>query len=144
MAYNALLVAKYIIFDAYQAGSTISNLKLQKILYYVQADFLVEADKSCFNDRIEAWDFGPVVPVVYFKYRIYGSADIPQVDQSECRGVSRDDERRINEMTKRCCQYTTSQLVSFTHYQDPWINAYNNAFDHEITIESIKNFFKQA
>ena len=65
--YNALSVAHYII-DFYNRNNRgISNLKLQKVLYFVQAEFLVGTfdHRPCFSDPIEAWDFGPVVPSVY-------------------------------------------------------------------------------
>jgi uncharacterized phage-associated protein len=41
----------------------ISNLQLQKILYYIQKTFL-ENGMVAFDDEIEAWKFGPVVPAV--------------------------------------------------------------------------------
>ena len=63
--YKAISVAKYIINYSNSIDSPISNLKLQKLLYYVQAAFLVEEGKKCFCDEIVAWAFGPVVPDVY-------------------------------------------------------------------------------
>ena len=77
--YNALSVAHYIIGACSRLNFGISNLKLQKILYFVQAEFLVSTPTHtpCFSERIEAWDFGPVVPVVYHKYKVYGSGLIP-------------------------------------------------------------------
>jgi len=77
--YSAINVAKYIIMRCNQQHKTISNLKLQKILYFVQAEFLVEKDSACFKEEIEAWDFGPVVPAVYHKYKVYGCASIPSI-----------------------------------------------------------------
>ena len=75
--YKALDIARYIIERCNQNSKTISNLKLQKILYFVQAEFLVAKNQPCFREKIEAWDFGPVVPDVYFAYRMYGSTNIP-------------------------------------------------------------------
>ena len=31
---------------------------------------------NCFDDKIEAWDFGPVVPKAYINYNVFGSCDI--------------------------------------------------------------------
>ena len=50
--YSALLVAKYIIRRCAERGKSISNLKLQKILYFVQAEFLVDLGTCCFPDTI--------------------------------------------------------------------------------------------
>ena len=56
--YNALDVAKYIIFYCNTIGSSISNLKLQKVLYFVQAEFLVTIDVACFKEKLKHghWD----------------------------------------------------------------------------------------
>lgn len=75
--YSAYDVAHYIIQKFNEMNKAISNLKLQKVLYFIQAEFLVDINKPCFFEEIEAWDFGPVVPTVYRKYKIYGSANIP-------------------------------------------------------------------
>lgn len=60
---KALDVAKYFLFLARnrEAGDTISNLKIQKMLYYAQGYSLALFNKPLFDDRIEAWKHGPVV-----------------------------------------------------------------------------------
>ena len=62
--YSALNVAKYIIDKCTRENYPISNLQLQKILYYIQREFLQRGPKA-FPEEIEAWQFGPVVPEVY-------------------------------------------------------------------------------
>lgn len=47
----------------------ISNLKLQKLLYYAQGTFLAITNSPLFGDAIEAWMHGPVVPSVYHAYK---------------------------------------------------------------------------
>ena len=52
----------------------ISNLKLQKLLYYCYGFSLVLLKKKLFNDdKIKAWPLGPVCPKVYNKYKKYES-----------------------------------------------------------------------
>lgn len=72
MSYNVLDVSRYIINYCNENYYLISNFKLQKILYFVQAFFLEAKNEECFREEIEAWDFGPVVPEVYREYRKYG------------------------------------------------------------------------
>jgi uncharacterized phage-associated protein len=50
-----------------------SNLKLQKLMYYAQGFSLVLFNKPLFPERIEAWIHGPVIPAVYHKYKGYGA-----------------------------------------------------------------------
>lgn len=73
--YAAIDLSKYIISKCIDDGHPISNLQLQKILYYIQKDFL-SRDDIAFSDDIEAWQFGPVVPNVYYYYCGYGAMPI--------------------------------------------------------------------
>lgn len=75
MAYRAIDVAKYIVNKCTVENAPVSNLQLQKILYYVQKSFL-EYDMVAFDDDFEAWQFGPVVPEVYYAYCGFGSLSI--------------------------------------------------------------------
>ena len=77
MAYNVLDVCRHVINYSNEKDYGISNLKLQKILYFIQAFFLISTSEPCFNERIEAWDFGPVVPKAHREYKQFGSCDIP-------------------------------------------------------------------
>ena len=142
--YSVLDVARYIIWYCKKQGYSISNLKLQKILYFVQANFLVSANSACFEEEIEAWDFGPVAPEAYHEFKIYGSAEIPEF---ECRNadnlIVKKDKDLINEMVDQCAKYSASSLVEITHNQDPWNNVYEKYCNNTITNDSIKQFFEK-
>src|SRR5271165_1232342 len=55
-----------------EAGDTISNLKLQKLLYYVQGYHLAFYGSELFPDPIVAWQYGPVVEGVYHNFKRFG------------------------------------------------------------------------
>lgn len=69
---NASDVAKYIIYTFQAIGDSLSNMKLQKLLYYVQGWHLANFDTPAFKDRLEAWALGPVQPKVYDDYKEFG------------------------------------------------------------------------
>lgn len=69
---EALDVAKYIINKAIEMQSPVSNLQLQKILYFAHLESLKQGEKLI-NEPFEAWGFGPVVRVVYNEFCIYGA-----------------------------------------------------------------------
>lgn len=73
--YNAMTIARYVINKCTCEGCPISNLQLQKILYYIQREFL-QRGMIAFPENIEAWQFGPVVRVVYNNYCGFGAAKI--------------------------------------------------------------------
>lgn len=141
--YSALEVANFIVKYSNDKNMPISNLKLQKLMYFVQAEFLVETGKPCFSEEIEAWDFGPVVPVVYRKYRVYGSANIPYFSMSLFSIISSTDRERIIEMIKQCARYSASKLVEITHNQTPWIESYSPYHNNIIPKDKIRAFFAE-
>lgn len=141
--YSALDVARYIILREGANNRPVSNLRLQKLLYFVQAQFLATTNKPCFADRMEAWDFGPVVPIVYHAYKVFGSSNIPcPKTLSELDIIGPANRGIINAMLDHCAQYSTATLVEITHSQRPWIDAYACSYDKEITQEAITAFFK--
>lgn len=77
--YNVLDVCRYVINYSNDKDYIISNLKLQKILYFIQAYFLINKNNACFKEIIEAWDFGPVIPKAYSEYKQYGGGHIPSI-----------------------------------------------------------------
>lgn len=142
--YIANNIARYIIDYSWDKGKTVSNLRLQKILYFVQAEFLVTKDHPCFEENIYAWDFGPVVPHVYYEYKMYGGASIPSngTDGNEY-GISVEDKKMINDMVDQCNNYSTSALVRITHNQEPWKYAMEMTTSRIISTESIKEYFSE-
>lgn len=75
MSYEAVHIAKYIINKCAIDQYPISNLQLQKILYCIQRDFL-KNDMLAFDDDFEAWQFGPVIPEVYYLFCGFGAIRI--------------------------------------------------------------------
>lgn len=145
--YKALSVADYIIRYCNNHDYDISNLKLQKILYFIQAEFLVATpdNSPCFSDRIEAWDFGPVVPSVYRYYKAYGGNNIPSDRRDPLTPfyemILPEHQKLIDPMLDETSSYSASQLVQITHNQAPWRLAYSPGQNNEITCPSILNYF---
>lgn len=151
-------VSHYIIVYSNKKDYGVSNLKLQKLLYFVQAFFLINDCPPCFDEKIEAWDFGPVVPEIYREYKRYGGMDIPTIDyyvKFDKKNIwnteriyyediiSDDDKEMIQAVVDKFAHCSATFLVNLTHNQDPWINAYVNGQRDEITKEDIKRYFEQ-
>ena len=73
--YRAMDLANYIVDKCIKDNVPITNLQLQRILYFIQKDFLKRGSPA-FSDYIEAWEFGPVVPTVYFCFCGFGAMPI--------------------------------------------------------------------
>ena len=143
MMYNVLDVARYIIDYEATQGRTVSNLRLQKLLYFVQCAFIGILGHACFDDSIEAWDYGPVVPKVYRAYKEYGSTVIPASSQPVSRKFSDKDSAIITTMLSATSNYTTGELVDITHSQEPWKNAYVPGLNNAISQKAIAEYAKR-
>ena len=139
--YSAIVIANYIIEYEHSKNRMISNLKLQKLLYFVQAQFFIEYDKPCFNDRMEAWDFGPVVVDVYHVYKYYGGMDITKIKANVDININFEDKNIIDGVLDFFSDTPIYKLVDITHKQTPWILAMQTPFNKEITHESIRQYF---
>ncbi|WP_024622440.1 Panacea domain-containing protein [Metaclostridioides mangenotii] len=76
---DAMDVAEFVIVYCEKKENPITNLQLQKILYYIQCEYLKETNKWLFENCIEAWDYGAAVPDVYFTYSKFISYKITGV-----------------------------------------------------------------
>ena len=139
--YDATKIAEYAIEYENKKNRPISNLRLQKLLYFIQAQFLVNNHEPCFEDEMEAWDFGPVVPSVYHEYKYFGSSSIPLSASKKSYDIYDDDKDLIEHILDRCAQYSTTELVSITHRQTPWREAYSKSFNRTISPKAIQSFF---
>lgn len=72
----AYLIAKYIINYCCDENISVSNLKLQKLLYFAWIRYYKETQKELFDNDICAWQLGPVVPDVYSEYCAFGGKPI--------------------------------------------------------------------
>ena len=127
--YCALDIAKYVLgYYCIKKDSVCSNLKLQKILYFLQANHLVETAHPLFEDEIEAVDFGPIIWPVYKKYIAYGAGSIPFdiMKDSKCWNLSiyKKDQKIMNELLDELEPYSATNLLDIIHKQSPWKNAY--------------------
>lgn len=144
MTYKALDVAEYIIWYENTQGRVTNNLRLAKQLYYIQVNFLVKKGEPCFNEKLIAWDFGPVVEEVYHEYFYYGCGVIPP-DKFKNKINNLEDEQLMNDMLDYLSGYSTSSLVEIVSKQDSWRNAYRSTWniDHEITHKSIVDYYSK-
>lgn len=119
------------------AGDLISNLKLQKLLYYAQGFCLALSNKPLFPQPIEAWTHGPVVPAIYGRFRDYKDlglpipADVPQFEP-KIRSL-------IDEVYTVYGQFSAWKLRNMTHEESPWRDTPTG---QEISHEKLKAYFE--
>lgn len=140
-------LARYIITKCTLDGKPISNLQLQKILYFVQGAFYYKLNRSIFDDPIRAWDYGPVIDNVYDMYKKHGSSTIHDIDINFESTFSKE---RNPEATRELVDIVVEslremdpwELVKISHEDGtPWKKNYQMWWP---TIEEtqIENYFK--
>lgn len=153
MSYSVSEISRYIIMYSNKRGLKCSNLKLQTLLYFVQAYFLLEKNDICFDEKIEAWNIGPVVPEAYNGFKRFGSNDIPYTgyfvtavsgfswnkEKYNDNIIKSDDKRLIDDVVDHFSDYSACSLMRLAKSQKPWIEAHRNT--SEITCYALKKFF---
>lgn len=128
---SAKTAAEWLIAAHHQSGDPISNLRLQKILYYVQAWHLALRDQALFDEDFQAWIHGPVVPSLYQDYKAFGSGSIapPPIDMDgdepkfKFPALEQAAAEHINDVLKAYGDLSTWQLEQLTHHEQPWLDA---------------------
>ena len=116
--------------DYYLSKSEMSPKKLQKILYYAYSWTLALLNErvddlsfKLFDDQIEAWVHGPVVPYIYHKYKEYGWGNIPKLSNYNKNNFPEDVLDILEQVWTAYGDFSGNELESITHKEDPWIIA---------------------
>lgn len=144
MAYKASDIAKALISRAEHVSGgeeLMTNMKLQKMLYYQQGFHLAYFGTPLFDEEIEAWMYGPVVPSVYDEYKNYGKNGIHLDSDLEFGFEDKKEEALFNEVFKVYGVYSALGLMNMTHSEAPWKNT-KTGEGNVIEKDKIKAFFK--
>ena len=138
-------IAEYFIWLANNTGSFISNLKLQKLVYYAQAWYLAIYDQPLFDEDFEAWIHGPVIPELYREYSGFKWKPILKEVSQPC--FSEEIQKFLDELTDVYFSFDGYKLEQMTHSEKPWLEARGNlpidAPSNEIiSKESMREYFK--
>ncbi len=120
------------------AGDAISNMKLQKLLYYAQGFALAILGEPLFNDDFEKWTYGPVLPAVYNKYKDFGSGAIPRPEGANLQDYQDDERKLLDEVYYTFGQYSAWALSEMSHATKPWQDA---ELGKIISKDSMKEYF---
>lgn len=133
-------VAKYILAER----GSMTTWKLQKLVYYSQAWHLVWTEDALFQDRIEAWANGPVVPALYSHHR--RKFRVEKWSKGDSDRLLEREKKTIDAVLESYGALSGHQLSQLTHNEGPWLEARNGLAPTEISsaqisLESMNAFY---
>lgn len=138
--------ADFLLVNSREQGELLTNLKLQKLLYYSQAWFLALYGKPLFEEEFQAWVHGPVLPSQYYRFNEFRWMPITkEVSEPKFEDSVAD---HLCEVLEVFGVETAVALEQMTHDELPWKRARGDLAPHEPSREIIqkawmKEFYAQ-
>lgn len=137
--YTGLDIANFLVYLMSDSCDDLSNMKLNKILYYAQGHYLQRFGEPLFSDKIVAWPHGPVVHSVYTAYKSNGDRPITAYNAEKAASIDDDVKSFLLDVAREYGRYTASALRNMTHKpKAPWSLVPEGS---EISVKSIKDYF---
>lgn len=146
--YPAITIAKWFIAWAEAEDEELSNMKLQKLLYYSQGHHVARSGVPLFDEPIQAWSHGPVVPEVYRAFKKHGASPIElrRDDPFTWDMVDKGTSKFLSKVWNTYGGYSAGRLRNMTHNETPWKKNWQGESLRDVTIplEDLKGFFTQV
>lgn len=156
--YDVRSIANWVLDRADAQGRPLSNMAINKIIYFIVEKALVERGELLTGAKIEAWEHGPVFREVYHSFKQHCDAPITSrakkfdsstrsmIEASEV--FQEDDEELFNGALDAYLHLTAAQLRALSHQPgSPWHRVWwhEGRFNPgmEISIETIQESFSQ-
>lgn len=120
LGYNPTEFARYIL----AKNGSISNMKLQKLIFYTEVVFMAVTNKSLFEENYEAWKHGPVLPSVYHEFKKYSllRSNIPYTRESKDTELNLSSEyvELIDKVIEVFGKHNEDALRNSSHNEQPY------------------------
>jgi uncharacterized phage-associated protein len=159
MPHDGRAIANFVLDHADGAGWPITNLKLNKLVYFCHVWSLIELNRPLIKHQFEAWEHGPVLQYLYQEFKDCGAQPIrdraTRIDLSSGQRVPATYE--LNEPTRQLLErvlnfygrLSAAALVEMTHAKDgPWHKVWHHPSSVEpgmkIDNREITRFYARA
>ncbi|MEN3929602.1 type II toxin-antitoxin system antitoxin SocA domain-containing protein [Microvirga sp. W0021] len=157
--YDGRSIANFVLDFCDKEGRPITNLALQKIVYFCHVWSLIKLDRPLIRHKFEAWEYGPVLPYLYREFKKFDRAPIvdraTQVDpfSGKSQSVLYNFDSETKELLEQVAAFYTklnaSYLVELSHIEGgPWYTVWNHGGivnpGMKIDDAQIKEFYKKA
>lgn len=143
MNITVLDVARYIIELATNFGEPVTNMKLQKLLFYSYVWYLVHEKKKLFSEPITAWQYGPVISQAYDAYKKYGAEPIKEPADGDSSKLDEEQKAIIEDVFNIYGSMNGIELAMLTHSERPWLVAFEPGKHNPISDDVMFEFYKE-
>ena len=139
--YSVFDIANYILQQYEAKNLKINNLKLQKILYYIQINALQKHDQPLFQEPIEMWWGGGNVPKLYFELQKYVCTPIHPDDScfTDAKPINDFDKEIIQEIIDKTLDKKDLELVTSIQATQLYKDYFVTGVRHPINHRDLKN-----
>ncbi|MDR0728110.1 MAG: DUF4065 domain-containing protein, partial [Puniceicoccales bacterium] len=102
---------------------------------------LAKEEKRLFDNDLEAWLHGPVVPELYERYKEYGYNPLPLPENFSLKSIPKKIQGFLDDIYRVYGRYSAWRLRDITHQEPPWANAKARR-RRKILDRDMMNFFK--
>jgi uncharacterized phage-associated protein len=122
---DCLNAARYFIVRAYEDGieAEMTNMKVQKLLYYSQSLNLALYNEPLFDEQIQAWRYGPVCPPAYRFYSEFEAKQLPIPGKEFLSEIPDEKKKLLEAIWGYYGGYHAYRLSDMTHGEFPWKKA---------------------
>lgn len=143
--YSVEAVANCVLTVAREKNIEITNLKLQKLVYFVQGFALAMLEHPLFHEEIQAWTYGPVIPTLYHRLKRYGAGVVSGTLQAT-DSLNQDTEALavVECVMDKLGNLTATHLVRLSHMEkSPWDAAWKCGKYSKIPLWQMALYFKE-
>ena len=152
--YSAKAIANYFLDKADGERTTLTPMKIIKLVYIAHGWHLALTDKPLIKENVEAWIYGPVIPELYHEFKKYGNTPIQEyameimapVVTSSPPDLPFSIEQFLDRVWEVYKRFTAIELSQMTHQENtPWdrtIKTSSDKTDPRIPDDLIRDYYK--
>jgi uncharacterized phage-associated protein len=138
MPYDVRDIANYVLDFADRAGRPVSNVAINKIVYFCHEQYLLETGAQLVDAKIEAWEYGPVFRELYSEFKKFGAGKITErarkfdfrARQLSVAAYSLEavDRSLLDSWIERLLRLSPGQLIDLAHVPGgPWDTVFHHS-----------------
>lgn len=142
---NTQVVANTFLYHAFQENISVTPMKLQKLIYFFFREYAKSTDEKLFSEQFETWQYGPVLPSIYYEFQSFGAKKIDKFARDAMGNVkilslnNIDLKQSFDKIWRKYKYFPGTELSNITHREGTaWYKAHQKG---SITLdyEDIKN-----